>query len=161
MKYLSGEEEQQAREYLQQAAKIALQATCQRDRCGSLIVKDNEVIGTGFNSPPLNKESQRRCHTPKETYHPKVKDKTCCIHAEQRAIIDALKTNPNKISGSRLYFIRLDETGSPTHAGNPYCTLCSKLALDTNIAEFVLWHKEGVCVYDTEEYNTLSFGYNG
>lgn len=161
MRYLSGIEEQQAREYLQKAVEIALQATCQRDRCGSIIVKDNTIIGTGFNSPPNNQENQRRCHIPKETYHPKVKDTTCCIHAEQRAIMDALKTNPDKISGSRLYFIRLDDNDSPTHAGQPYCTICSKISLDSGISEFVLRHKEGIAVYTTDEYNTLSFEYKG
>lgn len=27
-----------------------------------------------------------------------------------------------------------------------------KLVLDTNITEFVLWHKEGIGVYTTDEY---------
>ena len=31
------------------------------------------------------------------------------------------------------------------------------MALDVGIAEFVLWHEKGVCVYDTKEYNELSF----
>jgi len=34
------------------------------------------------------------------------------------------------------------------------------MALDVKIAEFVLWHKEGICVYNTEEYNQLSFEYS-
>lgn len=44
-------------------------------------------------------------------------------------------------------------------AGKPYCTICSKMALDVGIAEFVLWHEEGITVYDTKEYNELSFQY--
>jgi deoxycytidylate deaminase len=45
MKYLSGTEEKQALAYISKAAEIALQATCQRDRCGSIIVNANEIIG--------------------------------------------------------------------------------------------------------------------
>ena len=71
--------------------------------------------------------------------------------------MNALKKNPDKLSGSRLYFIRLDDNGTSSRAGKPYCTICSKMALDVGIAEFVLWHDKGVCVYDTEEYNALSF----
>jgi len=159
MKYLSGDEEKRAMEYMDKAAEVALNATCRRDKCGSIIVKDDEIIGAGFNSPPANKESQRRCSVSKGSYHEKVTDKTCCVHAEQRAIMDALRRNPEKIVGSRLYFIRLDEKGNKTRAGRPYCTICSKMALDVGVAEFVLWHEEGICVYDTEEYNTLSFQY--
>lgn len=109
MKYLSGEEEQQALEYMNKAAQIALQSTCKRARCGSVIVWNNEIIGNGFNSPPADKDNQRRCFCDKNSYHKKVTDKTCCVHAEQRAIMDALRNNSEKIIGSRLYFIRLDE----------------------------------------------------
>lgn len=45
-------------------------------------------------------------------------------------------------------------------AGKPYCTICSKLALDVGIKEFALWHEEGITIYNTEEYNTLSYQYN-
>lgn len=159
MRYLSGNEEEKSLEYIAKAAQIALNSTCKRSRCGSVIVRDDEIIGTGFNSPPKDKEEQRRCTCSKETYHKKVTDKTCCVHAEQRVIMDALKNNPDKIVGSRLYFIRLDKKGELSPAGKPYCTHCSKLALDVGIDEFVLWHEQGVCVYNTEEYNNLSFQY--
>lgn len=64
-------------------------------------------------------EDQRQCSCSKDSYHKKVTDKTCCIHAEQRAIMDALRKNPDKIAGSRLYFIRLDDNGKPTKRDNP------------------------------------------
>jgi deoxycytidylate deaminase len=160
MKYLSGIEEKIALEFIQQTAVVASNSTCDRSHCGSLIVANNEVIGEGVNSPPRNLETQRRCSYEKDSYNKKVTDKTCCVHAEQRAIFDALARNPHKISGSRLYFVRTDEAGKPKRSGKPYCTMCSKTALDVGIAEFVLWHKEGVCVYSTQEYNDLSFKYS-
>ncbi len=159
MKYLSSDEEKKAFEYIHKAAQIALSSTCERHHCGSVIVQNGEIIGRGFNSPPQNKEEQRRCSYSKESYHRKVTDKTCCVHAEQRAIMDALRKNPDKLAGSRLYFIRLDENGIPARAGRPFCTICSKMALDVGIDEFVLWHEQGVCAYGTDEYNLLSFQY--
>jgi deoxycytidylate deaminase len=158
MGFLEGSEELQAMKFIDEAAKIALSSTCLRSKCGCVIVKDGQIIGTGFNSHPLNK-SQSVCI--KDALPKNFKsDKTCCIHAEQRAIMDALRNNPGKIAGSRLYFIRLAEDGKKSLAGKPYCTICSKMALDAGISEFVLWHKEGICVYDSEEYNRLSFEYN-
>ena len=71
----------------------------------------------------------------------------------------ALRKNPDKLIGSRLYFIRLNDNGTPSRAGEPYCTICSKIVLDAGISEFFLWKKEGVCVYDTKKYNSLSYNY--
>jgi len=85
-----------------------------------------------------NKKAQRRCFQDKLKLHSKVTDKTCCVHAEQRAIVDALKNNPEL-------------------SGNPYCTICSKMALDVGIKEFILLHKECPIAYNTEEYNLLSY----
>lgn len=149
-----------AKEFLNKTRKIALKSTCLRAKCGAVIVKDNEIIGRGFNSPPKNLESQRRCSNDKENYDKKVTDKTCCVHAEQRAIIDALNKNPKKLQGAKLYFIRLDKDGIKKFAGNPYCTIYSKMALDVGISHWILLHKEGICIYDAEEYNNLSFNYN-
>lgn len=160
MRYLLENEEKKALEYINKAVKIALNSSCNRSRCGSVIVQDDEIIGSWFNSPPQNKEGQRRCSYSKDLYHKKVTDKTCCVHAEQRAIMDALRKNPNKLFGSRLYFIRLNDNGTPSSAGKPYCTICSKMALDVGIDEFVLLHENGFCVYDTDEYNELSFQYS-
>ncbi|MCK5459497.1 hypothetical protein KAI52_00075 [Candidatus Parcubacteria bacterium] len=157
MKYLFGDEEKKALKYIAKATKVATNATCKRSKCGSIIVQQDEIIGSGFNSPPQDIEKQRRCYYKKNLYHIKVTDKTCCVHAEQRAIMDALRKNPDKLLGSRLYFISLDDNGTSLRAGDPYCTICSKMALDVGINEFVLWHEKGVCVYDTEEYNNFSY----
>ncbi len=128
-----------------------------RRQCGSIIVKDGNIIGRGHNSPPAHKEGQRRCNVSKDIYSKKVTDKTCCIHAEQRAIIDTL-TNKENIEGSDLYFTSVDKKNI-VYSENPYCTICSKLALDIGIKNFILWHKEGIRAYDAEEYNNLSFNY--
>lgn len=155
MHYLTNSEEQQAQSYLDQAASLATLSCCLRSRCGCIIIRDNQVIGRGFNSPPQNIHLEQCL---KDTLPEEFKsDKTCCLHAEQRAIIDALANHPAKLPGSRLYFIRIDQNNHKLYAGQPYCTICSKMALDTNIAEFVLCHQEGICVYDTKEYNDLSF----
>lgn len=153
-------ERKEASLFIDKAANYALKATCKRSQCGCVIVKGKKIIGIGSNNPPKRLESQRRCDCKKDSYHKKVTDKTCCIHAEQKAIMFALEHYPELLAGSRLYFIRLDNmSGAPSTSGDPYCTICSKMALDVGIKEFVLLTKRGLCVYDTEEYNTLSYQY--
>lgn len=75
--------------------------------------------------------------------------------------MDALKRNSLKIPGSTLYYCRLGKDGKLATSGEPWCTICSKMALDAGIADFVLMKNEGYAVYGTEEYNTLSYAYEG
>ena len=155
MRYLTGNEEREVLRYVNEAAHVARGSSCHRAQCGSVIVKGDKIIGRGYNSPPRDTRLDRcfKDDLPKDLRS----DRTCCIHAEARAVHDALAHHPEKLVGSRLYFIRLADDGSPVRAGKPYCTICSKLALDAGVAEFVLWHEEGICVYDAEEYNRISF----
>ena len=162
MRVLEGQEGDVAKKWLGVAARLAQTATCLRAKGGSVIISaKGKRIGAGVNTPPNGQETQRRCAKEKASYHPKVTDKTCCVHAEQRAIMDALRTSPCDIAGARLYYARLAEDGSLAYAGQPYCTICSKMALDVGVTEFVLWHETGIAVYSTEEYNERSFAYAG
>jgi deoxycytidylate deaminase len=145
--------------WMNEAAKVATSALCLRAKCGTVIIQNDEIIGIGYNAPPLDKIEDRLCSQDFSHGKPKY-DKTCCMHAEWRAIMDALKRNPEKINGSKLYFTRVDENGNIKKSGKPYCTVCSRLALDSGIAEFFLWLEEGICSYPTFEYNKLSYEYN-
>src|SRR3989344_4114295 len=158
MDYLKDQKEKDAIKWMNQAAKMAEKALCFKAKCGTVIVKDGEVIGEGHNAPPLDREENRTCDKEFGFGKPKY-DRTCCMHAEWRAIMEALKTNPEKIMGSKLYFTRVDNGGKLKKSGKPYCTVCSRMALDAGIDKFILWHEKGICEYDTEEYNRLSYGY--
>lgn len=158
MRLLKDKEGKEAEQWMLRAADTASHALCTRAKCGSIIVKDGEVIGAGYNAPPLNAEENRMCGATYMYGKPKY-DATCCMHAEWRAILDALKANPERIYGSALYFVRIDNDGVVKRSGKPYCTVCSRFALDAGIATFALWHAEGVGEYPTEEYNKLSYEY--
>jgi deoxycytidylate deaminase len=146
--------------YFDSAAELARQATCLRAKCGSIIVaKSGIIIGRGFNAPPRNDEGQRRCEVDINTSSKPKYDKTCCVHAEWNAVIDALQQNAEYISGSRLYFMRVDDNGQFTNAGEPYCTTCSRFTMQAGVAEFALWNDNGADVYTLPEYNDLSYRY--
>ncbi len=145
--------------FFKEAQKIAQQATCHRARCGSVVVaKDGTIIGRGFNAPPNNDESQRMCDAELDKSIKQNNDKTCCVHAEWNAILNALQHNADKIKGSTLYFMRVNVEGEFTEAGDPYCTVCSRLALQTGIETFGLWNG-GPQMIDTKEYNQKSYAY--
>ena len=70
MKILKGQEEKNAMNYIMITRELAKQSKCKDHKCGSIIVKDNKIIGQGFNSPPKNLESQRLYY---------LKTRTCAI----------------------------------------------------------------------------------
>ncbi|MFA5086807.1 MAG: NUDIX domain-containing protein [Candidatus Paceibacterota bacterium] len=158
MEYLKNQQEQEAIKWMREAANSAERALCLNAKCGAVIVKDDEIIGSGYNAPPLDKEENRMCG--KEIINDKPNyDKTCCVHAEWRAITSALKNDPTKIKGAKLYFARINDQGEIIKSGQPYCTVCSRLALDAGIDKFVLWHAAGIGEYGADEYNQLSYAY--
>lgn len=143
--------------YFQLAAEQAERATCKRAKCGSVIVADSEVIGAGFNAPPLGDESERYCDAEFDTTLKPKYDKTCCVHAEWNAIIDGLKNNAEKMAGATLYFMRIDDAGNFTDAVEPFCTVCSRLAMQSGLARFALWVDEVPKIYDVRDYNRETY----
>jgi deoxycytidylate deaminase len=157
MQRMTGTELEAIRPFFVAAATIAAEATCNRAKCGTVIVQDGEIIGQGYNGPALDDEASRTCD---DEYDLSVKpkyDKTCCIHAEWRAILDACKHNADKIGGSVLYFMRVDDEGKFTDAGDPFCTTCSRLTLESGVGKFALWNAGGADIYDAAEYNKKSY----
>lgn len=157
MKRVEGKDYDKIRPFIKMAAEQAKKATCLRAMCGTVIVKNGEVIGEGYNSPPLNDESQRVCNIEKDfTKKPKY-DKTCCVHAEWRAILDASKRNADKLPGSTLYFTRVDDSGNFIDSGDPFCTVCSRLTMEVCVSKVVLHNKNGADIYKAKEYNNKSY----
>lgn len=175
---LVGDELADAMRWLNRAAAEARRSRCARRRCGAVLAcGDGLVLGTGFNGPPG--DSRGRCHRKHEIKPGFKSDTTCCMHAEQRAILDAFGGSWGsggigdlgpylRVDDARMYFAGLQdmaEANEPSLAneiapsGDPYCTICSKMALDVGVSKWVLLHPEGVRVYGAEEYNDLSFAY--
>ncbi len=161
MKYLKDNEELDAIKWMKEAGKVAEKGRCLKALNGTVIVKDGEIIGSGYSGPALDDESNRTCNDD-DRYDYSIKprfDRTCCIHSEWRAILNTLKNNSANIKGSTLYFCGVDNEGTIKKSGKPYCTVCSRLALESGIDQFVLWHEDGICEYPTDEYNALSYSY--
>lgn len=145
--------------YFERAAQAATKASCSRAKCGAVIVDTlGDIIGTGFNAPPLGLESQRMCEMVLDKNVKQNNDKTCCVHAEWNAILNATNHGLKALQNSRLYFMRVDDEGNFTEAGDPYCTVCSRLALQSGVASFYLWNN-GPELWETQEYNLKSYNF--
>jgi len=153
--------------FIEICIETAKKSTCLRSKCGAIIVKDDIILGSGWNSPP-NDIAPTVCRKDSLSINFK-SDKTCCIHAEQRAILSAIANQGlNGIQHSTLYFVRLNKLDTFEYSGAPYCTICSKLFLEVAGVEgkWILGHTadihgiEGFYEYNADEYNELSFQYN-
>lgn len=137
------------------AADEARRAECGRARCGAIIVsREGEVIGRGSNGPPGGVYSQQRCERKQELSMTFKSDRTCCVHAEWRAILEAVRTHPMKVAGATLYFTRVNEVGEMEYSGEPYCTICSKLALEVGLG-FLPCGMKRVFVFTTPLITTI------
>jgi deoxycytidylate deaminase len=158
LKYLRGKRLKEAERWLRLAGEAADLARCMRAQCGAVIIKDGEVLGRGYNAPPKD-SAKTMCQYVDDGRGKSRHDRTCCVHAEWRAIFMALASHGWGLEGSTIYFTRVDKKGNLLRSGPPYCTVCSRIALDVGIRYFVLWHEEGVARYETDEYNDLSYQY--
>jgi len=135
------------------AAIEAAKSTCKKSQRGVVIIdKHDEIIGVGYNKP-TDERSCELCLDGKININKK--ELCSAIHAEQMAL---LNSDRDKLKNSRMYHIETKDK-EPIYSEEPSCTLCSRLLVFSGIKEFVLYKKEGFVIYNTGEFNKLSYDY--
>jgi deoxycytidylate deaminase len=143
------------------AAAEARKSLCLRSSCGAVLVKDYDtVLGSGYNGPPCDDLSHRVCGNTAPSLGKPKSDRTCCVHAEWRALLAALKASPGDLAQATMVFARVDAAGQLKRSGKPYCTVCSRLTLDAGVGFWSLWHQDGIRLYRADEYHRLSERYD-
>lgn len=113
--------------YMNIAFAVSLRSTCMRRKVGSIIVKDNRILSTGYNGSPHGMENcisnPNLCYRSKHNI-PSGKDLHLCRanHSEVNAIMSALKTGED-LKGAAIYV-----TTSP-------CSNCAKMIIQSGINE--------------------------
>lgn len=145
-------------EYFIEIAKVvSSRSTCLRRRYGSVIVKDNVIVSTGYNGAPrgsVNCMDIDRCKR-KELNIPAGERYELCeaVHAEQNAIINA---PPERMKDATIYVSGFEEDGSFAE-GKP-CLLCRRMIQNAQIKHLVYLRKDGtiVSVKDIRKLDALS-----
>ena len=122
--------------YLSIAAEVARRSTCLRRQYGAVIVKNDEIVATGYNGAPRGDENccdvgscwRERNNIP----HGEQYEKCVAVHAEQNAIISASRRD---MLGSTLYLSGF-EAGRPIEDATP-CLICARLIKNAGIARVV------------------------
>lgn len=116
--------------YLSIAAAVARRSTCLDKRYGAIIVKDDEIISTGYNGAPrgeVNCCDVGKCA--REDYARGEGYLLCpAVHAEQNAIISASR---ERMLGATMYLAGLD-TSTPRP-----CEICRRMIKNSGITKVI------------------------
>lgn len=130
--------------YLDLAEMVSQRCTCLRRHYGAVIVKNDEVISTGYVGAP---RGRKNCTDFGECIRKKMKvprgeryELCRSVHAEANAIISASR---DKMIGSSLYLIGIEvDTGEYIKNSNS-CSMCKRLIINAGIKK--------VYIRDTKE----------
>jgi dCMP deaminase len=106
---------------------VARRSTCLRRQVGAVIVKDKNILATGYNGTPsgITHCSETGCLRQRLQVPSGERHELCRgLHAEQNAIIQAAKHGVN-IAGGTLYC-----TNTP-------CIICTKMIINAGLTEVV------------------------
>lgn len=120
------------RYFLNIATLVATRATCPRLSVGAVVVKDNRILGTGYNGSPSGT--------------PHCIDDGCIIHADH--CIRSIHAEVNALLSAMQ---ATDIRGATLYCTHRPCWECSKLIVQTGIAAVVYGsdsYKDNRSVYD-------------
>lgn len=135
--------------YLDLAETVAKRSTCFRRWYGAVIVKNDEVISTGYVGAPrgrINCTDTGRCIR-QELNIPRGERYELCrsVHAEMNAIISASR---DKMIGSAMYMAGVDAQTGEYIPNSNNCSMCKKVMINAGI--------ERVYIRDSrDEYRTI------
>ena len=125
--------------YLDIAETVAKRGTCLRRNYGAIIVKNDEIISTGYTG---SVRGQKNCCDTgickrQELNIPSGERYELCrsVHAEQNAIISASRKD---MIGSTLYLVGVDETTSKYVKNPKPCLMCERFIINAGIEKVIV-----------------------
>ncbi|MDE5888794.1 MAG: cytidine deaminase [Bacilli bacterium] len=125
--------------YLDIAEAVIERGTCLRRNYGAIIVKNDEIISTGYVGAPRGRKNccDLKYCTREKFNVPRGERYEMCrsVHAEQNAIISAER---NKMIGSTMFIVgKTYKDGEYVVKSNP-CALCKKMIINAGIKDLYL-----------------------
>lgn len=125
--------------YLDIAQTVSERCTCIRRNFGAIIVKNDEVISTGYVGAPRGRKNCTDLGycTREKLQIPRGERYELCrsVHAEQNAIISASR---NQMIGADLYLVCVDYQTRELVAGTNPCSMCKRFIINAGIARVIV-----------------------
>ena len=113
--------------YLNIAKAVAERSTCLRRNYGAIIVKNDEVIATGYNGSARGESNccdiYKSCPRKNKPHNSGDYSDCPAVHAEMNAIISAARKD---MIGSTLYLVGVESDGTRIENIEP-CPICKRL----------------------------------
>jgi dCMP deaminase len=125
--------------YLDIADTVLGRSTCLRRNFGAIIVKNDQIVSTGYNGAPRGRRNccdlgtciRLQMNIPRGERYEMCRS----VHAEANAIIHAARAD---MIGSTLYLVgREMETGELTQDATP-CSMCRRMIMNAGIANVIV-----------------------
>ena len=135
--------------YLDIAEVVAERCTCLRKKYGAIIVKNDEIVSTGYVGAPRGRKNccdMNFCLREKMNIPRGERYELCrSVHAEQNAIINASR---DRMIGATMYLCGVDAKTGEYVQNSTSCQLCKRMIINAGI--------EKVIIRDTkEEYRVI------
>ena len=129
--------------YLDIAETVIGRATCLRRCYGAIIVKNDEIISTGYNGAPRGRKNcvDMGCCTRAEMNVPQGQRYELCrsVHAEANAIISASRRD---MAGGTLYLAGRDAQTGELLGDATSCSMCRRLIINAGLERVVIRRTE-------------------
>ena len=125
--------------YLDIAETVLKRGTCLRRNFGAIIVKNDEIISTGYNGAPRGRKNcsdlgfcrREQLNVPRGTRYELCRS----VHAEANCIISASRRD---MIGSTLYLVGIDVKTGQLMKGANSCSMCKRLIINAGIQEVII-----------------------
>lgn len=125
--------------YLDIAESVSARSTCLRKKFGAIVVKNDEIISTGYNGAPRGRKncSDIGSCIRAELNIPRGERYELCrsVHAEANAIISASR---QELIGSTMYLVGIDIDTNDYVKNSSSCSMCKRLVINSGISEIII-----------------------
>lgn len=120
--------------YLDIAETVSERGTCLRRNFGAIIVKNDEIISTGYTGAPRGRQNcldmgtciREKLQIPRGTRYEMCRS----VHAEANCIISASRRD---MIGADLYLVGREKTTGEYVANTSSCSMCKRMVINAGI----------------------------
>lgn len=149
--------------YLDIAASVSERSTCLRRHYGCVIVKNDEIISTGYNGAP---RGRKNCDDLGFCYReqmdiPRGERYELCrsVHAEQNAIISASR---NELIDADLYMVGINAKTREIEPKATSCMMCKRVVINSGIKRVIVREPDNkYTIYNVEDWISDDDSLNG
>ncbi len=131
--------------YLDLAKSVSRRATCTSTEIGAVIIRDDQVISTGYNPAPRGTKSSQEhgfCLRRKLGIPSGHRYEICrSVHAEQNTIINAARAGVSLLNGD-MYIFGKRHGSDALFDANP-CFICKKMIINAGLRRVICSQKDG------------------